>query len=124
MSGSRLGYGMEQAIREPNNMKFGDLRVSWPAICENHKDDEPCRLTFPRQVAEDAIGKQQRHPRIVINNVTKFSRDAFLARKEAWTRELGDSPELFMLALDTAMETFDLRGWRLEQEGSQTLGDA
>jgi hypothetical protein len=48
----------------------------------------------------------------------------FHARREAWMLELQDNPSLFNEALDKAMETFDVRGFKEERSWENDDGYA
>jgi hypothetical protein len=74
--------------------------------------------------AKERIRNERKIKRVTINT-DEHGVSQFAAIKEAWMGELNNNPSLFFTAVIQAMSTFDVRGWKEEQEGETgSLGDA
>ena len=99
-------------------------RIHWLIKEGKITADDRCKLVIPRIDAKERIRNERKQRRIVL--VTdEFGFSQFHARKEAWMLALDNNPSTFMAALDAAMSTFDVKGWKEEQEGEgETLANA
>lgn len=96
-------------------MRFVEVKTSWKWLLEHIGDDEPCVLKFPRREAMRNIKNKKKSKRIVVTTDEQSFKE-FHALKEAWMRELHENPTLFYHAMMEAMRTFDVRGWKEQNE--------